>query len=165
MKKEILRYKLNGEQVEILVEPDEILLDILRDRFSFTGTKKGCGKGECGACTVIINGNAINACMVYAMKAMDKEIETIEGIGTPENLHPLQKSFIEKGAIQCGFCTPGMIMSSKALLDKNLSPSQSEIKEAISGNICRCTGYVKIEEAILSAANNIKAQMQSGEGE
>jgi carbon-monoxide dehydrogenase small subunit len=165
VKKEILRFKLNGEQVEILVEPDEILLDILRDRFSFTGTKKGCGKGECGACTVIINGNAINACMVYAMKAMDKEIETIEGIGSPENLHSLQKSFIEKGAIQCGFCTPGMIMSSKALLDKNLSPSQSEIKEAISGNICRCTGYVKIEEAILSSANNIKAQTQSGEGE
>ena len=165
MEKKILRFKLNGEQVEILVEPDEILLDILRDRFSFTGTKKGCGKGECGACTVIINGKAINACMVYAMKVMDKEIETIEGIGTPENLHPLQKSFIEKGAIQCGFCTPGMIMSSKALLDKNLSPSHSEIKEAISGNICRCTGYVKIEEAILSAANNIKAEKQSGEGE
>jgi carbon-monoxide dehydrogenase small subunit len=165
VEKKILTFKLNGQIVETLVSPDEILLDILRDRFNFTGTKNGCGKGECGACTVIINGNAVNACMVPAMKAMNKEIQTIEGIGTPENLHPLQETFIEKGAIQCGFCTPGMIMSSKALLDKNLSPTSDEIKEAISGNICRCTGYVKIEEAILAASNRIKSQKQVGEGE
>lgn len=162
MGKEILKFKLNGEEVEVLVSPDDMLLDILRDTFNFIGTKKGCGKGECGACTVIMNGNAVNSCMVPAMKAMDKEIQTIEGIGTPENLHPLQETFIEKGAIQCGFCTPGMIMSSKALLDKNLSPTRDEIKEAISGNICRCTGYVKIEEAILSAANRIKSQKLVG---
>jgi len=163
--KMILEFRLNGEEVEILVSPDEILLDVLRDRFNFTGTKKGCGKGECGACTVIINGNAVNSCMLPAMKAMGKDVQTIEGIGTPENLHPLQQTFIEEGAIQCGFCTPGMIMSSKALLDNNQSPTREEIKEAISGNICRCTGYVKIEQAVLSAANRMKAQKSVGEGE
>jgi aerobic carbon-monoxide dehydrogenase small subunit len=163
--KMILKFRLNGEEVEILVSPDEILLDVLRDRFNFTGTKKGCGKGECGACTVIINGNAVNSCMIPAMKAMDKEIQTIEGIGTPDNLHPLQQTFIDEGAIQCGFCTPGMIMSSKALLDNNLSPTREEIKEAISGNICRCTGYVKIEQAVMSAANRMKAQKSTEGGE
>jgi len=163
--KTILKFRLNGEEVEILVSPDEILLDVLRDRFDFIGTKKGCGKGECGACTVIINGSAVNSCMIPAMKAMDKEVQTIEGIGTPDNLHPLQQTFIEEGAIQCGFCTPGMIMSSKALLDNNLSPTREEIKEAISGNICRCTGYVKIEQAVMSAANRMKAQKSIEGGE
>ena len=165
MDKMILKFRLNGEEVEILVSPDEILLDVLRDRFDFIGTKKGCGKGECGACTVIINGSAVNSCMIPAMKAMDKEVQTIEGIGTPDNLHPLQQTFIEEGAIQCGFCTPGMIMSSKALLDNNLSPTREEIKEAISGNICRCTGYVKIEQAVMSAANRMKAQKSIEGGE
>ena len=107
----------------------------------------------------------MNSCIVPAMKAMDKDVQTIEGIGTAENLHPLQETFIEEGAIQCGFCTPGMIMSSKALLDKNLSPTREEVKEAISGNICRCTGYIKIEQAVLSAANRMKAKNQVGEGE
>lgn len=165
MDKMILNFRLNGEDVELLVSPDEILLDVVRDRLNLTGTKKGCGKGECGACTLIINGNAVNACMIPAMKAMGKDVQTIEGIGTAENLHPLQKTFIEEGAIQCGFCTPGMIMSSKALLDKNLSPTREEIQEAISGNICRCTGYVKIEKAVLSAANMMKVHRQIGEGE
>ena len=165
MDKTILKFRLNGKEVEILVSPDEILLDVLRDRFDFIGTKKGCGKGECGACTVIINGSAVNSCMIPAMKAMDKEVQTIEGIGTPDNLHPLQQTFIEEGAIQCGFCTPGMIMSSKALLDNNLSPTREEIKEAISGNICRCTGYVKIEQAVVSAANRMKAQKSIEGGE
>ena len=165
MDKTILKFRLNGKEVEILVSPDEILLDVLRDRFDFIGTKKGCGKGECGACTVIINGSAVNSCMIPAMKAMDKEVQTIEGIGTPDNLHPLQQTFIEEGAIQCGFCTPGMIMSSKALLDNNLSPTREEIKEAISGNICRCTGYVKIEQAVMSAANRMKAQKSIEGGE
>ena len=165
MDKMVLKFRLNGEDVEILVSPDEILLDVLRDRFNFTGTKKGCGKGECGACTVIMNGKAVNSCMIPAMKAMDKEVQTIEGIGTPDNLHPLQQTFVEEGAIQCGFCTPGMIMSSKALLDNNLSPTREEIKEAISGNICRCTGYVKIEQAVMSAANRMKAQKSIEGGE
>lgn len=165
MEKNILKFKLNGEDMELLVTPDETLLDVLRDKLNLTGTKKGCGKGECGACTVIINGNAMNSCIIPAMKAMNKEVQTIEGIGTAGKLHPIQETFIEEGAIQCGFCTPGMIMSSKALLDKNLSPTREEVKEAISGNICRCTGYVKIEQAVLSAANRMKGKNQVGEGE
>lgn len=142
--------------MELLVSPDETLLDVIRDQLSLTGTKKGCGKGECGACTVIMNGKAVNSCVVPAMQAMDAEVETIEGIGTSDNLHPLQETFIDYGAIQCGFCTPGMIMSAKALLDKNLSPARLDIKEAIAGNICRCTGYVKIEQAVLAAADKMK---------
>jgi carbon-monoxide dehydrogenase small subunit len=149
VEKKLLKFTLNGEMVQVHVSPDETLLDILRDKFQLTGTKKGCGQGECGACTVIMNGNAVNSCIVLAMQAMDSVVETIEGIGTKDNLHKLQESFVSKGAIQCGFCTPGMIMSSKALLDKNPSPNKSDVKEAISGNICRCTGYVKIEEAVL----------------
>lgn len=142
--------------MELLVSPDETLLDVIRDQLSLTGTKKGCGKGECGACTVIMNGKAVNSCVVPAMQAMDAEVETIEGIGTSDNLHPLQETFIDYGAIQCGFCTPGMIMSAKALLDKNLTPARLDIKEAIAGNICRCTGYVKIEQAVLAAADKMK---------
>lgn len=147
--------------MELLVSPGETLLDVLREDLNLTGTKKGCGKGECGACTVIMNGNAVNSCIVAAIQAMDAEIQTIEGIGTSDNLHPLQEAFIDHGAIQCGFCTPGMIMSSKALLDKNSSPTKEAVKEAISGNICRCTGYVKIEKAVF-AADEIKSQNPVG---
>ncbi|MCL5289697.1 MAG: (2Fe-2S)-binding protein [Bacillota bacterium] len=156
MQKKVLRFQLNGQSMELLVSPDETLLDVIRDQLSLTGTKKGCGKGECGACTVIMNGKAVNSCVVPAMQAMDAEVETIEGIGTSDNLHPLQETFIDYGAIQCGFCTPGMIMSAKALLDKNLTPARLDIKEAIAGNICRCTGYVKIEQAVLAAADKMK---------
>lgn len=159
-----MQFYLNGEKTEVLVSPEDVLLDILRDKLFLTGTKKGCGKGECGACTVIMDGVAVNSCIVPAMKAMDKNIQTIEGIGTPDNLHPLQEAFINEGAIQCGFCTPGMIMSAKALLDKNMSPTEFEIKEAISGNICRCTGYVKIEKAILSAAKEMTLNKKVKEG-
>lgn len=158
MSRQLLRFKLNGEDVEVYVSPEETLLDIIREKFQLMGTKKGCGKGECGACTVIMNDKAVNSCMVMALSAMDCTIETIEGIGKKNNLHALQESFIEEGAIQCGFCTPGMIMSSKALLDKNLTPNKAQIKEAISGNICRCTGYVKIEKAVVSAADKIKSK-------
>lgn len=153
---QILRMTLNGKQVERPVNPGDVLLDVIRKDLGLTGTKKGCGKGECGACTVIMNGKAVNSCIVPALQAMDAKIETIEGIGTANNLHPLQEAFIDYGAIQCGFCTPGMIMSAKALLDNNLNPTKEEIKEAISGNICRCTGYVKIEQAVQAAAENIK---------
>lgn len=156
MQKKILKFNLNGDPMEVLISPDETLLDVLRDKLGLTGTKKGCGKGECGACTVIMNGNAVNSCIVPAMQAMDAEVETIEGIGTSDNLHPLQETFIDYGAIQCGFCTPGMIMSAKALLDKKLTPSRLEIKESIAGNVCRCTGYKKIEEAVLAAADKMK---------
>ena len=151
-----LAFTLNGEVTEVLAEPSEMLVDILRDKMYLIGTKKGCGKGECGACTVIMNGKAVNSCMIPAMKAMDAVVETIEGIGNKDKLHPLQETFIDEGAIQCGYCTPGMIMSAKALLDKNLHATSDEIKEAIAGNICRCTGYVKIVKAVLSAAHKIK---------
>ncbi len=151
-----LKFTLNGEPTEVVVSPSDMLVDILREKLHLTGTKKGCGKGECGACTVIMNGEAINSCLVPVMKAMNSVIETIEGIGTTAKIHPLQETFIDEGAIQCGFCTPGMIMSSKALLDKTPTPTRDEIKEAIAGNICRCTGYVKIEKAILAAAEKMK---------
>lgn len=151
-----LSFFLNGENTEVEVAPDDMLVDVLRDKLLLTGTKKGCGKGECGACTVIMNGEAVNSCMVPALKAEGAVVETIEGIGSADKLHPLQDSFVEYGAIQCGFCTPGMIMSAKALLDKKPEPSREDVREAISGNICRCTGYVKIEKAVLAAAKQIR---------
>ncbi len=156
MSDKTLKFILNGEPTEIAVSPSDMLVDVLRDRLELTGTKKGCGKGECGACTVIMDGEAVNSCLVPAMKAMGATVETIEGIGSPEKFHPVQETFMDLGAIQCGFCTPGMIMSSKALLDKTTSPNSKEIKKALAGNICRCTGYVKIEEAVLAAAEKMR---------
>lgn len=153
---EKLRVTINGEHMELDVKPDMRLLDLLRDQLYMTGTKEGCGKGECGACTVIMNGKAVNACIIPVMRAMDAVIETIEGVAKDGKLHALQEEFINKGAVQCGFCTPGMIMSAKALLEKNDEPTTEEVQEAIGGNICRCTGYVKIEEAILGAADRIR---------
>ena len=144
----ILRMKVNGKPVEIAVKPSWTLLHVLREELGLTGTKKGCERGDCGACTIIMNGTAVNACLVLALQAESKEIETIEGLGTSDHLHPLQKSFIHRGAVQCGFCTPGMLMSAEALLRGNREPSHEEIKVGISGNLCRCTGYVKIIEAI-----------------
>ncbi|MDD2553341.1 MAG: (2Fe-2S)-binding protein [Desulfotomaculaceae bacterium] len=156
MSSKILKFTLNGDAVEIAVSPEDMLVDVLRDKLELTGTKKGCGKGECGACTVIINGEAVNSCLVPAMKAIDATVETIEGIGAPEKFHPVQETFMDLGAIQCGFCTPGMIMSAKALLDKTTSPTNKEVKKALAGNICRCTGYVKIEEAVMAAAEKMR---------
>jgi len=152
MNKTILRMKINGKAVEVTVKPTWTLLRILREELRLTGTKKGCEQGDCGACTVIMDGKAVNACLVLALQAESKEIETIEGLGTPDDLHPLQGSFIENGAVQCGYCTPGMLMSGAALLDKNPKPNIDEIKRAISGNLCRCTGYVKIIDAIGKAS-------------
>ena len=150
--KQILRMNVNGKPVEVLVDPSWTLLRVIREELKLTGTKKGCGQGDCGVCTVIMNGKAVNACLVLALQAESKEIETIEGLGTMETLHPLQKSFIMNGAVQCGFCTPGMLMSALALLRKNPNPSVAEIKTAISGNLCRCTGYAKIIKAIQEAS-------------
>lgn len=158
MNKKVLKFILNGKTVEVSVSPSDTLLDVLRDQLYLTGTKKGCGKGECGACTVILNGQAVNSCIIPAMKASGQRVETIEGVGSKDNLHPLQETFADMGAVQCGFCTPGMIMSSKALLDQNDNPTKEQIKEAISGNLCRCTGYVKIEEAVQGAAEIIRKQ-------
>ena len=155
MKQEI-RIIVNGDSYEITVKPRETLLDVLREKLELTGTKKGCDLGDCGACVVLLEGKPVSSCLVLAIDARDKEITTIEGLAEGEELHPVQNAFIKYGAIQCGFCTPGMVLTAKAFLDENPSPTEDEIKEAISGNICRCTGYVKIIEAIQSAALNLK---------
>lgn len=152
--KTILRMKVNGQPVEVAVRPTWTLLRILREELRLTGTKKGCEQGDCGACTVIMDGESVNACLVLALQAESKEIETIEGLGTADKLHPLQKSFIENGAVQCGFCTPGVLMSTEALLRDNPEPSHDEIRVGISGNLCRCTGYAKIVKAIESVVQD-----------
>ena len=147
---------VNGETVEVAVEPAAMLLDVLRDELGLTGAKEACGRGECGACTVLLDGKAVTSCITPAMKAMNKEVWTIEGLGIPGKLHPIQEAFIEYGAVQCGFCTSGMIMSSKALLDENPEPTETEVRVGLSGNLCRCTGYVKIVEAVLAAAEKMR---------
>jgi carbon-monoxide dehydrogenase small subunit len=147
-----LELKVNGEDYTLEVEPHRTLLEVIRNDLDLTGTKLGCGGGECGACTVILDGKAVKSCLMLALDARGKEIWTIEGLSRVGDLHPLQRAFVERGAIQCGFCTPGMIMASKALLDENPHPSEQEIKDALAGNLCRCTGYVKILEAVLSMA-------------
>jgi carbon-monoxide dehydrogenase small subunit len=141
--------KVNGEEVEGWVEPRKTLLDFLRDDLDLTGTKNGCGLGNCGACTVLMNGKPVNSCLVLAVEAEGGEILTIEGLSESGELHPIQKAFIEYGAVQCGYCTPGMILSAKALLDENPHPSEKEVRVAISGNLCRCTGYKSIVKAII----------------
>jgi carbon-monoxide dehydrogenase small subunit len=149
---------VNGTLYEVSVQPWESLLEVIRDRLGLTGTKEGCGLGECGACTVILDGKTVNSCLVLAAEADGKQITTIEGLADGEQLHPLQEAFIEQGGLQCGFCTPGMIMSAKALLDENPDPSEEEIRRAIAGNLCRCTGYTKIIESISSAAKDMGAK-------
>jgi len=148
----VIHFVLNGKEIEVEVPQNWTLLRLLREKLRLTGTKEGCGIGECGACTVLLDGMPVNACLILVPKVEGRKVETVEGLGSGESLHPLQKSFIDHGAVQCGFCTPGMLMSSKALLDKNPHPSREEIKEAISGNLCRCTGYQQIIEAIEKAS-------------
>ena len=147
-----IELRVNGQSQHVVVKPQDLLVDVLRDRLGLTGTKKGCGTGECGACTVLIDGRPVNSCLVLAVRAQNKDILTIEGLGTPEQLHPLQQAFIENASVQCGFCAPGMLLSAKALLDKNQFPTEHEIRQAISGNLCRCTGYAKIVRAVEQAA-------------
>ena len=144
---------VNGRRVTVQIESDELLVDVLRDRLDLIGTKIGCNEGECGACTVIMDGQAVLSCLIPAMRAQGRQVITIEGLSDGDTLHPLQQAFVEHGAVQCGYCTPGFIVSAKALLDENQHPSRDEIKEAIAGNLCRCTGYVKIIEAIESVAD------------
>ena len=151
-----LKCTINGERIDIDVHPALRLVDFLREKLYLTGTKIGCKKGECGACTVIIDHQAVNSCLVPVMRANGAEIETIEGLEKNGKLTILQEEFVNKGAVQCGFCTPGMIMSSKALLDRNPNPTGDDVKEALGGNICRCTGYNKIEEAVLAAASRMR---------
>ena len=150
--------KVNGQWREAETSPDRLLIDLLREEFGLTGTKKGCGEGECGACTVIMNGRPILSCLVPALKAEGAEILTIEGLTPDEGLHPLQQAFQDEGAVQCGYCTPGMVLAAKALLDENPSPTEDQIKRAISGNICRCTGYTKIVGAIARGAADLRGE-------
>ena len=148
MEKKIVKLKVNGDEYEVLVKQNMTLLELIREELDLTGTKEACDEGQCGACTVIMEGRAVNSCLVPVLEADGKEVITIEGLARGDELHPLQRAFMDNGAIQCGFCTSGMIMSAKALLDGNPRPTDTEIKEAISGNICRCTGYNMIVEAI-----------------
>lgn len=150
--KEKITLQVNGEEFSVDVEPYWTLLDVLRRELGLTGTKKGCDHGDCGACTVLIDGKAVNSCLVLAVAAEGKEIITIEGLAKDGDLHPLQKAFVEYGAIQCGYCSPGMILSAKALLDENPHPAEEDVRKNIAGNLCRCTGYVKIVEAITAVA-------------
>lgn len=152
MKTYPIEIRLNGDWRQVEVTARETLLEVLRNKLGATEVKNGCGKGDCGACAVIIGGKAVNSCLTLAVQANGEEVITLKGIGTEAEPHSLQKSFVEHGAIQCGFCTAGMIVSAKALLDQNARPSREEIREAISGNLCRCTGYKKIVEAIEDAA-------------
>jgi len=150
-----INFTLNGKEYKLSVPTNVVLLDVIRDKMHLTGTKEGCGRGECGVCTILFNGRSVNACLILAPQADGAEIVTIEGTNVESKLLPIQKAFVEEGAIQCGFCTPGMVMSSLYLLNKNPNPSTSEIREGISGNLCRCTGYVKIIKAVERASKDI----------
>ena len=152
----VLHTTINGEAITAEVDPSISLAQFLRDNLYLTGTKIGCGKGECGACTIIMDGKSVTSCIIPVLRAEGAVIQTIEGVAKNGKLHPLQEEFINQGAVQCGFCTPGMIMSGKALLDENPEPKKEEIREALGGNICRCTGYVNIERAVEAAAQRIQ---------
>jgi len=147
-----IRLTVNGEGCELSVEPKKTLLDLLREDLELTGTKRGCDNGECGACTVLLNGQPVNACLVLAVEAEGKDVLTIEGLADGTHLHPLQEAFIHHGAVQCGYCSPGMILTAKALLDENPRPTELEVRKAIAGNLCRCGTYNKVVEAVLSVA-------------
>lgn len=158
MRKQIVPFTVNGRVHEVLIEPEATLIEVLRDRLDLTGTKYSCGVGECGSCTVLLDGRPTLSCCTLAMSARDKSIVTIEGLANSAGLHPIQRAFIDRGAIQCGFCTPGMMLAAKALLDANPSPSRELVKEGLAGNLCRCTGYVKIVEAVLHAAEAARGE-------
>ena len=158
MKKE-LRFTVNGEAYEIYVKPKSLLLDVLRDQLGLTGAKRSCDTHTCGTCTVILNGMAVNSCSILALQANGGEVLTIEGLAKKTELHPLQKAFLDYGSVQCGFCTPGMLMATKALLDKNPNPTKEQIKEAIDANLCRCTGYNSIIRAVTAV---VKGEYEEG---
>lgn len=161
MRKEIATFIVNGLPHEELIESNMTLLELLRDKMGLTGTKQGCAaSGNCGACTVLVDGRPILSCLTLAARVKGRQITTIEGLAERGNLHPLQEAFIERGAIQCGYCTPGMILSAKALLDETPHPSELEVKEGLAGNLCRCTGYVKIVEAALAAAGDGEKEVE-----
>lgn len=147
--------QVNGQPYTVQVEPDELLVDVLREKLELIGTKKGCGTGDCGACTVLMDGRPVTSCLVLAVAAEGKSIMTVEGLADGDDLHVLQQSFIDYGAVQCGYCTPGLLMMAKSILDTNPTPTEAEVRAGIAGNLCRCTGYTKIVEAILAAAEQI----------
>jgi carbon-monoxide dehydrogenase small subunit len=152
-----VKIMVNGEWKTASVEPQTTLLELLRETWGLTGAKRGCDEGDCGACTVLLDGQPVNACLVLAVRVNGRKVTTIEGLGDEEHPHPLQTAFVQHGALQCGYCGPGMILSAKALLDVNPSPTEAEIRQALSGNLCRCTGYSKIIEAVRSVSRGIKA--------
>lgn len=156
MAKHLIKTRINGETYEVLVEARKTLLAMLRDQLLMTGTKEGCSTGDCGACTVIMDGKTVTSCLVLAVEADGREITTIEGIAADASLHPVQRAMVDKGGIQCGFCTPGMIVSAAHLLKENPNPSEHQIRRAIAGNLCRCTGYSKIVEAVQEAAAEMR---------
>jgi carbon-monoxide dehydrogenase small subunit len=162
MRREI-ELEVNGMQVRVDVRPGARLIDMLRQELRLTGTKEGCGEGECGACTVLVDGRAVNACLFPALEAEGRRVTTIEGLSGPGGaLSPIQRAFVEQGGIQCGFCTPGMILAAKALLDVSPDPSEREIREGLVGNLCRCTGYAQIVESVRRAAELLRAEREEG---
>jgi aerobic-type carbon monoxide dehydrogenase small subunit (CoxS/CutS family) len=158
MKLAEISLKVNGTSYTLLIKPQRTLLEVLRESLGLTGTKKSCNEGECGACTVLMDGNPVASCLVLALDAQGKEILTIEGLSEGETLHPIQEAFLKHGGIQCGFCTPGMVLSAKALLDENPRPTPIEVRKAVSGNLCRCTGYQQIVDAVMAASETILDQ-------
>jgi len=157
MKKVHISTTINGDEVDFLCEPTQTLLDVLRDELHMTGTKEGCGTGDCGACSVTLDGTLVCSCLVLGAEVGDKSIETIEGMASSEDLHPLQQKFIDHVALQCGICTPGLLVASKKLLERNPDPSEEEIRYWLAGNLCRCTGYQKIVEAVADAAQEMRS--------
>ena len=156
MAKQHITTSVNGESVEYLCEAQQTLLDVLRDELGLTGTKEGCSTGDCGACSVIVDGNVVCSCLMLGAEAEGRQIETIEGLAQADELHPLQKQFLEQASLQCGFCTPGFLVAAKALLDKNPDPTETEIRFWLAGNLCRCTGYDKIVRAVQDAAAEMR---------
>jgi carbon-monoxide dehydrogenase small subunit len=161
--KRLISLTVNGQQYDVAIEPRQSLLQVLREELHLTGTKEGCSEGECGACTVILDGKTVDSCLIFGLEANGRNILTIEGLATSEALHPVQQAFADFGGVQCGFCTPGMILAATALLESNPNPTEEEIRWGIAGNLCRCTGYVKIVEAIKSAAQRTRTTATSAD--
>ncbi len=160
VKKYPLTLHVNGDTYELMVKPHHTLLQVLRDELELTGTNEGCHTGDCGACTVLLDGVPVTSCLVFALDADGRQVTTIEGLSTAEELHPLQRAFVERGAIQCGYCTPGLIMSAYALLQENPRPTEADVRYYLAGNLCRCTGYTKVVEAVLVAAEVVGGSKQ-----
>lgn len=163
-RKRLLSLTVNERSVEVAAAPNQTLLDLLREDLGLTGTKQGCGVGDCGACVVLLDGVPVNACLVLALEAEGRRVETIEGVAGDDGLHPVQQAFIEAGSVQCGFCTPGMVLVAKSLLDHNPAPTAKEVRAALSGNLCRCTGYQKIVDGVLIAAERMRQAGRGDEG-